>query len=235
MKIIAELVRVRQDWDPDTNTHNNSVIFEFAGVQVEVPCSPEQVREIIIESQRHRGISMSAASTADMRKAPEWDHAEVDETAGGPGLDDALAAEMADDEVDRDVEFGGDFVQDPNQPVAAPVLFQGPAEASALETALAPSSRQAPPPSPTQQREALVAARRAQDPAQQRAAQKAAMRERAQSVPRKKMATDEAGNPIPYVDRGAHIAGPVGRPEVQVTRASAPISTGGDDDRFPQG
>lgn len=234
MKIIAELVRVRQDWDPDTNTHNNSVIFEFAGVQVEVPCSPEQVREIIIESQRHRGVSMSAVSTAEMRKAPEWDTQEVDETAGGPGLDDALAAEMADES--GDIEFGGDFVQDPDEPVAAPVLFQGPAEASALETALAPSPRQAPPPSSTQQREALVAARRAQDPAQQRAAQKAAMRERASAVPRKKMMTDEAGNPVPYVDRGAHIAGPVGRPEVQVHRSSStPISTGGDDDRFNQG
>jgi hypothetical protein len=115
------------------------------------------------------------------------------------------------------------------------VLFQGPAEASVLETALAPSPRQAPPPSSTQQREALVAARRAQDPAQQRAAQKAAMRERASSMPRKKLTTDEAGNPVPYVDRGAHIAGPVGRPDVQVHRTSAPISTGGDDDRFRQG
>lgn len=64
------------------------------------------------------------------------------------------------------------------------------------------------------------------------------MRARAQAVPSRKGVTmDEAGNPIPYVDRGARITGPVGRPDVQVHRVgtTTPLSSGGDDDRFSQG
>lgn len=47
MKIEVELVTVRQEWDPDTGDHQNTVVFEFGGVQVEIPASPEQVGEII--------------------------------------------------------------------------------------------------------------------------------------------------------------------------------------------
>lgn len=229
MKIIAELVRVRQDWDPDTNTHNNSVIFEFAGVQVEVPCTPEQVKSIIIESQRMNVTAYAAHPETPPRRVEQ-----NAERLPAKTVDDVLSEETTDEEPEVDV-FGGDYVQDPDEPVAAPVLFQGPAEASALETALAPPQRQTPPLSAVQQREALVASRRAQDPAKQRADQKAQMRQRARSMPQKKLTVDESGNPVVYVDRGAQIVGPAGRPEVQIHRTTAPVNMGGDDDRFHQG
>lgn len=238
MKIIAELIRVRQEWDPNTNSHTNSVIFAFGGVQVEVPASPEQVKAIIIQANEQRSWAVAEArplTTALEAAAPQrpWDNTEVDESAGGSELDAALDAEMTDD--DTDAEFGGDFVQNPDEPVAAPALFQTPAVAPSLDAALEGSQSPAPPLSSTKQREALVEARRAQDPAQQRKDERAAMRQRAAAVPRRKVTVDEAGNPVPYVDRGAHIVGPVGHPEVRVQQQAPTVSTGGDDDRFGQG
>lgn len=290
MKIAAELVRVLQEWEPDTNTHSNKVIFSFAGVHVTVPVTEAQVHAIIVESQRqiHSGEATVPAPTPgprawrdldgkwqdpdegrepyDDRRAsppPVRGHrgvgkpttlqeitatgeddgsqgigvssdAPIDESAGGEGLDDALANELTTEE--GDTVFGGDFA-DPNVPVrVAPQLFQGddPGAAPSLDATLSPKAP-APPPTPTQQRQAAVAAHRAQDPAQQRQATKTAMRERAAQVPMRRVPKDEAGNPEPYTDKSARIVGPAGRPEVVVRQQTPNVGTGGDDDGFAQG
>lgn len=250
MKIIAELVRVRQDWDPDTNEHHNSVIFAFGGVEVEVPATPEQVKAIIVESQRQKSAGMTGGgdlSPASYPAPPVVSPAQqlgwgadqpIDESAGGPELDDALAAELT-NEGGEEV-FGGDFEQNPDEPVTrAPSLFQGspdlPSEAPTLDVApVVPQERKAPPPTPTMQRQAAIAAHRQQDPAQQRKTQKLAMRARAQAVPVRKVGKDEMGNPVVYEDRSAPIVGPAGHPTVVVRQVGGPTPVG-DDDGFGQG
>lgn len=220
MKIIAELIRVRQEWDPETNTHSNSVIFGFGGMEVEVAASPEQVRQIILAAQEQR-------SHGELRGAPA--EAEPDEA-----LDDALASELVEDE---EVLFGGDYSGlDPNQPVDAPATFQGLPDPSVASTdaALGPQVAPAPSQTPTQQREATIAARRVQDPAQRRKDEKGAMRARAKAMPMRRVAKDDMGYPIEQ-PKSAHIAGPVGHPEVVRRPPSPTVATGGDDDGFAQG
>jgi hypothetical protein len=239
MKITAELVRVRQDWDPNTNTDHNSVIFAFAGVQVEVPVTEAQVRAIIIESQRQKkladrpGGELTGNYEATVQPFGVSAEEPVDEDAGGEELDDALASELVDEDEER--VFGGDF-SDPEVPVRhAPALFQGDETPEAsLDAALAETRAPAPPPTPTQQRKAAVATNRAADPATQRAMAKSQMRARAAAVPQRKVAKDDMGNPVVYEARGAQIAGPAGHPEV-VVRRQAPKITDGDDDGFGQG
>lgn len=245
MKITAELIRVRQDWDPNTNEHRNSVVFAFAGVEVEVPVTAAQVKSIIVESQRQlvpRRVRDSAGELIGTYGAAVQSFGVGAEEPIGE-LDDALAAELT---TDDEQVFGGDFEPDPNEPVRAPTLFQGDdpqsapsldaaALAEALDAALAEAQGQvlAPPPTPTQQRQATIAANHAQDPAAQRAAQKIQMRRRAASIPMRQVAKDDMGNPI-IEPRGAQIVGPGAHPEVTVRRQTPQI-TGGDDDAFDQG
>jgi pyruvate/2-oxoglutarate dehydrogenase complex dihydrolipoamide acyltransferase (E2) component len=246
VKIFAELIRVRQDWDPDTNTHHNSVIFAFAGVQVEVPATPEQVKAIIVESQRHivmdrrsvHGGELSPATypappVAAAQKLGWGADQPVDESAGGAELDGALADELTAEEGER--VFGGDF-SDPDVPLrTAPALFEGPAPS--LDAALAAAEPQAPapPPTPTQQRQAALEAKREADPAARRAATQQQMRQRAQLVPMRRVAKDDQGNPIVHEDRSKPIRGSAGAPTVEVRRTAPQVTHGGDDDGFGQG
>ena len=206
MKIVVELLKIRQEWNPDTNEHVNSVVFSFAGVAVEIPIGEEQLRKIIVASQGTGG----AKETEELPELPQEVAEELDKT---------LEAELAGfDEQPSAEEFGGDYA---DSPVRAPQIFQS--EPTPLPQPL----------SAVQQREAAIEARRAQDPSKARQDAKAKMRERAQAVPRRKVEVDEAGNPV-IGKPDKKIVGSAGQPEVVVHRRPGPTDAG-DDDGFAQG
>jgi hypothetical protein len=225
MKIIADLVCIRQDWNPYTNEYRNSAIFAFGGVKVEVPVTPEQIEAIVVELQRQKnaGMTDSIVSTASSSSVQQWGaNQSADDSSGNHKLDNALAAELTNEE-DEEV-FGGDFEQNPDEPVSrAPSLFQGPSDIpSEIST-----SQERKASSPT------ISTHHQQDLAQQRNMQKLAMRARAQAMPRK-VGKDDMGNPVVYTDRSALIVGSAGRPTV-VIRQLESTTLVGDDDGFGQG
>ena len=50
MKILVDLKRVRQEWDPDTQEQTNAVILVIAGRPFTIPCSVEDVEAIVSAS-----------------------------------------------------------------------------------------------------------------------------------------------------------------------------------------
>jgi len=226
MKIVVDLIRVRQEWDPETNPHANSIVFGIGGIVAEVPATPEQVKQIILASQQQRHEPSAEEDDATYSYGRE-------DSPASDVLSNALEAKLTTEE---EIIFGGDYVGlDPNEPVEAPAIFQGPSSPSAApsgEEALGAS--QAPAPllkTPTQQREANIAARRNQDPAQKRKDERAAMRARAARVPVRKVEKDELGYPVEQPKS----APTVGHPHVIRRQLTPAVSTGGDDDGFAQG
>jgi hypothetical protein len=236
MKIVVDLIRVRQEWDPETNTHANSIVFGIGGIVVEVPATPEQVKQIILASQEQKHLRAERAVAGIPEPEEPIDDTNYRAEEMSPELEDALAAELV---AEEETVFGGDYAGlDPNEPVEPPAIFQGPPSPSvapSAEEALGTPQAPAPPPkTPTQQREANIAVRRNQDPSQKRKDERAAMRARAARVPARKVEKDELGYPVEQ-PKSAPIVGPAGRPHVIRRQPNPTVSTGGDDDGFAQG
>jgi hypothetical protein len=223
MKILVDLVKVRQEWDPETNVQSNSVIFRFAGKEYELPATEAEIMEAV-------------RAAAEQREPAHTSFA-------GGALTSAMNAEL--DDAGDDNVFGGDF--DEEQPVDPPSLFR--ADDVLHEVAEAPLAERAPaagePPFvmmagrvlDAQALSQLSDAQRARlqaetrhkiesgDPSTRRAYEKFRMRLRAQQRPARQASTDEDGNPIATPRRRQHV-------EVAVT--SSQDTAVGDDDGFPQ-
>lgn len=94
MKILVDLKRVRQEWDPDTQEQTNAVILVIAGRPFTIPCSVEDVEAIV-------SASVDGTLNAE-QSAEDWD-----DTQG--------------ESIENDRVFGGDF--ESREVPAPPPLF----------------------------------------------------------------------------------------------------------------
>jgi hypothetical protein len=218
MKISVDVKSIEQSYDFESRQHKNFIVFEVGGITVRAPATAEQVTSMIqaVEAKRKEFVpSRDARAEPD----PEWAQA-ADESR----IDDALENELSYTEEDETI-FGGDLENNPVQ--VPPQMFQG-----GLDAALQEASPSAPAaPTSTEARKAVLAHLRRNDPAMQRKADRAAMRERAQSAPHRPPPKDEMGYPIVQPVRNTQVA-PVALPEVRINRPTTRIE---DADGFEQG
>lgn len=209
MKVVVDLVEVRQSWKPDTNTHHNTAVIIIGGKTIEVECTEDEVRTLVATTVRQAPTQVQPEDDTDLL--------EEEDTTASNG-----------DEV-----FGGDF---DGHTVPAPSLFQSEPGGVSLDDAVKPPpapARPPPPKNPGQQREDLIDTRRQNDPSARRQETKTALRARAQQTPPRRVDKDEMGNPIVRpADRP--ILGSAGAPEVIHHRQAPPVG-GTDDDGFAQG
>jgi len=215
MKLMIDLVSANQIWKADTNTQHNVVVLSIAGVIKEIECTADELGAII-------KMAVTGTHPDPLQRpkvfAPQIEHGE-----------DPLESMLAEGGEGSDEIFGGDVENEVTEP---PTMFQSePSLAAAIEEASPPAPT--PPKSGLAQRQELIKARVANDPAATRLNEKLVRRARAQQNPPRRVEKDDMGNPVVHAS-ARPITGSAGAPEV-VRRPPSNSVGGTDDDGFSQG
>ena len=198
MRIIVDFIAARQEWNPDTGEQQNYLVMEFAG---------REYTFAVTESELVSAVQ--AAKTGERPEAVEVGVAGLSEL--NEMVEDSDLSEQAED-----------------VPVRPPAMFQSDPGSGVMATDIStdemPGTEPARPqePSASVQRKASIAAKHQESPARQKLKE---MRERAKSVPHRRVESDEMGYPV--VSGGGN-----GAPEVEITRK--PVIKEIDEDGFGQ-
>jgi hypothetical protein len=168
MKIVVDLVRVRQEWDPDTREQHNCLVIRIADREFEVQCAEEDVAAVVASAVH--GDFQVVGGALGMVHSAGWIESR-----------DEVQDEVVETFPDLEDEDEG-VVSDPPSPFA-----------SFPEDAFTPPEQEHEP-TAQETRKAQIKAKQT-EALRLRHAQKEDMKRRARQVPPRRVSADEMGYP----------------------------------------